>query len=102
MKRRRRLRPISEKRAASQEELAALLPELNERSGGICEVCLSAPAEHPHHRLRRSQGGAHTLDNLLHVCAEDHRLIHSYPELSYDNGWLIRPTYEIRPRRSWT
>lgn len=90
MKRHKSLKAISDKRRAYLDELQEVLPALWARSGGVCEVCRSAPAVHPHHRLRRSQGGKNDLDNLLAVCAEDHRLIHDHPEYSYAQGWLVR------------
>ncbi len=62
------------------------------RSQGRCEVladgCAGAGSE-LHHRLRRSQGGGHDPDNLLHVCGPCHRFIHANPAVAFDNGWLI-------------
>lgn len=61
------------------------------RSGGRCEVrspVCSGVADQAHHRLRRSQGGKDTPDNLLDACTLCHRFIHHHPELAYDMGWL--------------
>lgn len=45
-----------------------------------------------HHRLPRSAGGTHDLDNLLVLCAKGHRFVHTHPEMSYARGWLLRRT----------
>lgn len=42
--------------------------KLRERSGEICEGCGLKPATERHHRLYRSRGGKHTIENLLHLC----------------------------------
>lgn len=71
------------------------------RSGGRCELVWTIEPEHitvrcplpatdMHHRLMRSQGGAHTADNLLHLCADHHRHVHAHPAEAYEHGWLIR------------
>jgi hypothetical protein len=86
----RRLAPRSKKADAFAVELDAITPLLVLRSHGLCEVCLRALATHRHHRLRRSQGGTNDLDNLLYVCSNCHELIHHYPDLSYEQGWLLR------------
>ncbi len=67
-----------------------VLLALRTRCNGVCEVCGERPAEHPHHKLRRSQGGKHTLDNLLCVDAICHRQIHDNPAWAYDQGYMIR------------
>lgn len=83
LKRTTRLR--SRVKATDRKAVAALA----ERSGGVCEVCHSSRAVHPHHRLMRSQGGRDALENLLHVCGWCHRMIHDKPALAYERGWLI-------------
>lgn len=87
---RRRLNPVSAKRLAYLQELERMLPELWERSYGMCEVCGDEPAVHAHHKLRRSQGGGNSLDNLLAVCPSCHRMIHDNPAFSYREGYLTR------------
>lgn len=47
-------------------------------------------AEVLHHRLMRSQGGGHHVDNLLHVSQRHHLRIHANPATAYERGWLIR------------
>jgi len=69
---------------------------VNRRSGGVCEFVwvdgkrCEDRSEANHHRLMRSAGGKHTEENLLDVCNHHHRYIHGHPNLSYDQGWLIR------------
>jgi hypothetical protein len=48
-----------------------------------------------HHRLRRSQGGQDTVDNLLLVCSTHHAHIHAWPEWARENG-LLRGRYGRR------
>lgn len=50
------------------------------RSGGRCEgqvadVC-TGRAQHLHHRVRRSQGGPHTVENIVHLCEACHTWAH--------------------------
>jgi hypothetical protein len=64
------------------------------RSGGKCEAAAAASCRRRgsqlHHRLMRSQGGKHTVENLLDVCATCHAHIHAHPEQAYERGWLLR------------
>ena len=64
------------------------------RSGEKCEARLSEACtgrgQQLHHRLRRSAGGGHTVDNILHVCRPCHDAIHGSPAVSYQLGFLIR------------
>jgi hypothetical protein len=80
----------SDKAKAFASELEAVTPALLERAKYLCERCREAPVEHRHHRLRRSQGGKNTLDNLLALCHDCHEIIHHWPEVSYYYGWMIR------------
>lgn len=45
---------------------------------------------HYHHVLRRSQGGADTVGNLVYVCATHHARIHAFPAWAYSVGLLRR------------
>lgn len=83
---RRTSRLRSSRRRTDKKVVAALF----ERSGGVCEVCHSSRAVHPHHKLMTSHGRIDTLENLLHVCAWCHSMIHSKPALAYEQGWLKR------------
>lgn len=60
------------------------------RSEGSCEVCGCGGADHMHHRKLRSQGGQHTVENLLHVHWGCHADIHRDPRRSYALGHMVR------------
>lgn len=90
VKRRKPIRSRSERRERFEAELDAVTPSLTARSRGRCEICRDSPAVVRHHRLRRSQGGVNELWCLLHLCDPCHKLVHAYPTLSYDRGWLLR------------
>ena len=71
---------------------AANRDAVGRRSNGWCEIIhlnCSGRATEVHHRLMRSQGGGHDVDNLLHLCGAGHRLVHDNPEHSYGKGWLL-------------
>lgn len=53
--------------------------------GEMCEGGIEV-----HHRLPRSGGGSHDLDNLLVICSKAHRYIHAHPAESYERGWLLK------------
>lgn len=97
MKRRKALRPRSERRIAYEAELDAATPALEARSRGLCEICGVTPAVERHHRLRRSQGGLNELGNLLHLCRYCHGVVHRYPGLSYERGWLLKRRVDFGP-----
>lgn len=63
-----------------------------DRAHDHCEAAASPDcthrAEHAHHMLMRSQGGADDPSNLLAVCAPCHEHIHAHPEDSYERGFL--------------
>ena len=64
------------------------------RADGACEalvhhVC-TGQAEQLHHRQMRSQGGGHTVENLIHVCHGCHLYFHRNPQVSYDAGHLVK------------
>jgi len=65
---------------------------LADRSSGWCEIthagCTGRGTE-IHHRLMRSQGGGHDLENLILLCATAHRYVHDNPSYSYERGWLL-------------
>lgn len=62
------------------------------RSRGYCEArtpfCTGC-AQHVHHIAGRVGPAANDPDNLLHLCGNCHRWIHSHPLESYDRGWLL-------------
>ena len=73
---------------------AAVVREVHARSEGICEAMIAHTcgwrAEHLHHRKMRSQGGGHTTEALLNVCAACHTHIHMNTAESYERGLLVR------------
>jgi 5-methylcytosine-specific restriction endonuclease McrA len=62
------------------------------RAAGACEACRFVLREkgHLHHRKLRSQGGKHTVENLVLVHTACHDAIHLRNELSYQLGLLVR------------
>ena len=64
------------------------------RSHGLCQAMLegcTVVATDVHHRKMRSQGGEHTLDNLVHLCHRCHIVgIHHNTGWAYLHGWLVR------------
>ncbi len=59
--------------------------QVNHRDKGLCRLklpngkpCLSSRWTDAHHIKLRSQGGTHTLDNLVTLCKAHHRMIHSH------------------------
>lgn len=58
------------------------------RSGGVCELCQTAPADHLHHRQPR-RNRDHRIVNALHVCFHCHGQIHGEPARSVKCGWIV-------------
>lgn len=71
--------------------LRAVRQALLERASYTCEfdLCERRGTE-MHHRLRRSQGGDHTLGNLTLLCGIHHAWVHANPALAEDLGLLVR------------
>lgn len=118
MKRRKPIRPRSERRDRFEASLNAVTDALYARAGHRCEICRVAEIHplcgrcrglsvkdwceqcadlagagllgHRHHRLRRGQGGTNELHNLYALCSKCHVRVHAEPALSYEKGWLIR------------
>lgn len=67
---------------------------VKDRADGACEALLhhvcNGQAEQLHHRQMRSQGGEHTVENLIHVCHACHLYFHQNPGVSYDHGYLVK------------
>jgi 5-methylcytosine-specific restriction endonuclease McrA len=85
----KRLPKMSERRKAFEAEMNALRGRLSERCGSLCERCGESPATDIHHRLRRSQGGDNSLDNLAYLDRGCHRFLHDHPTLAFETGWLV-------------
>lgn len=62
----------------------------NDRCEAKCCPGCTGRAEHAHHILMRSQGGADDPSNLLAVCWVCHDHIHRNPDESYAAGRLQR------------
>ena len=90
MNRRSAIPKVSERHKDYQAEIDALRPKILKRCKGMCERCGESPAVLLHHRHRRSQGGANTMQNLAALCDADHRWVHSNVALAFEQGWLRR------------
>lgn len=71
--------------------------QVAERAQGMCEIMspdtgCTGRAEHMHHRQLRSQGGGHTVQNVVHICSTCHYWLHMHPAIAYTNGWLVKST----------
>lgn len=86
---------MSDKKKQRDAELAEARDKVRERSFGRCEANTPAcplrehAGVHVHHIRRRSQGGTHDPDNLLHCCEAAHTYIHANPDESFKHGWLL-------------
>lgn len=65
------------------------------RAQGFCEGMIreagcNGQAEHLHHRQMRSQGGQHTVQNILSLCHLCHTYVHMHPAISYTEGFLVK------------
>lgn len=72
-----------------------------ERAQGMCEIMAphtgcTGRAEHMHHRKLRSQGGEHTVENLVNICERCHTYTHMHPAEANTNGWIVRSSYDPR------
>lgn len=99
----KRLEPISKNKRRARFRFVPpdILKQVKERSGGQCERMMKSefndmqrcPYEamsQPHHILPRSQGGTHTLDNLLDLCIECHRFSHVSVQRAIREG-ILKP-----------
>jgi hypothetical protein len=94
------LRLVSDKkRVATKRKVrkpdvpAATRRAVYERDGYRCVAggCwIGRDGGHVHHRLKRSQGGDHSLPNLLVLCPFHHGEVHRLVGLAYRLGYLIR------------
>lgn len=76
LRRRVRMRPMGRRGERDREEMEAVREAVFARAGYRCERCGRRGSLHPHHRLRRSQGGPNTLENLCSLCHACHRMVH--------------------------
>ena len=71
---------------------------VKDRADGHCEAanfatCTGFP-EHLHHRQLRSQGGGHTVENLIAVCSSCHTWFHREVAVATSQGWIVRSVHE--------
>lgn len=86
---------VSAKRRAEERDLRRAHADVLLRSRGRCEaitrglehLCTGLGTEY-HHVLPRSRGGQHHADNLVHLCATAHRLVHGQPARARRLGLL--------------
>lgn len=62
---------------ADEREAIRVRAAVRKRDGGKCRVCGRQGFE-THHVVYRSMGGRDTEDNIITVCADDHRAIHGH------------------------
>lgn len=60
------------------------------RAGWCCERCNQRKPLTYHHRLKRSQGGKHTVENGVALCQECHEHIEREPAEAVREGWTIQ------------
>lgn len=66
---------------------------IHARSGGLCEVDPTHPADEASHRLSRAHSPSRWLwspTNLLHLCRAHHAALHADPAAAYAGGWHLR------------
>lgn len=91
--RRSRLRQIGKRGAADRRDIAAVRAAVLSRADCRCERCgaealtMRGPL-HLHHKLPRSRGGKHTVENLAVLCARCHSNVHEHavPDASQ---WIV-------------
>jgi len=87
------LRRVGKKGAKDRAELRSVRADLLLRSRGRCEgrgfseLCTGYGTT-AHHRLRRSQGGSNSLDNLAWLCHPCHTKVHACPTEAFRDGLL--------------
>ena len=81
------------KRSCKPDVPAATRRAVYERDGHRCVAggCPVGPGERQvHHRLKRSQGGDHSLPNLITLCVYHHGEVHRLTGQAYRLGYLVR------------
>lgn len=91
-KKRKRLKPISDKRQAELALRRLVWEKVLERDGG-CRFphdqvpdlpCMGGMS--PHHLLKSSQGGQYTMDNLITLCVASNGWIEDHPRRATELG----------------
>ena len=93
-----KLNPISKSKHRRLKRFvpASVIKEIKKRSGGRCEFvfpdgfrCWKEAQKQPHHVLKRSQGGEHTLENLRDTCPFHNIYAELEPKACVKLGWVI-------------
>jgi len=91
LKRETRIRPIGLRGIEARKQITAVRVVVMERAGARCERCGCAGPLDMHHRRMRSQGGAHTAQNLAALCSGPdgcHDAVHRGAADS--DRWIVR------------
>ena len=71
---------------------------VKDRADGHCEAAnfptCTGHAEHLHHRQLRSQGGGHTVENLIAVCSSCHTWFHREVAAATSQGWIVKSVHD--------
>jgi hypothetical protein len=84
----------------TREEWEHLTRLILARSGGRCEIggCnLHVTGLERHHRRLRSQGGEHTIENLLATCPHHHGVCHRRPAWARQRGYIVPGMFDHDP-----
>jgi 5-methylcytosine-specific restriction endonuclease McrA len=90
--------PVHHTNAPQDDGAWSCVVSVKRKRCNACEICGALPRKHNaligplqgHHRLLRAQGGPDIIENCMLLCAACHRRVHESPELSYEQGWMIR------------
>lgn len=87
LKRRKRLRPVSSRRAVQLREYNRLKEDWI-RAHPVCEICRAQPTAQVHHRAGRIGNRLNSTEDWLGVCAECHDKIHAHGSWARQLGFL--------------
>jgi hypothetical protein len=93
-KRRGRVKPVSDKRAAAKPWTEAITQAVFARDGG-CVLNGETPwgctgPDSPHHRRKANAAGAHSMENLVTLCVGHNGLIEDEPDyFRLHFPWLV-------------
>lgn len=102
-KRRKPLRPRSEKRQDQRPQEEAITAEVFRRDGGCIMRTQASHICHgpltPHHLRKQSAGGPWTLDNVVALCAWANGEVENAPYWGRHHGLVVR--HDITPADAW-
>lgn len=93
---RRPLRQQSPKKAAERKDNRSVSEQVFERDGWSCALHGVAEAGPcfgkltPHHLLKASAGGEHSLENLISLCQYHNGLVEDRPNWAHSVGLVVR------------